>query len=98
MAEIESSPSGKPEQMPQVSVLLRILDQQLGARLGPEQFDADLTQMGVDSLMALEIAQQLEEAFEIVIDDREALSFRTVNDISSSLMRAIAQRRSESDM
>lgn len=68
-------------------VLLGILSEQLGKTIGPEQFDADLTELGVDSLMAIEISHRLEEALNIVIDDREVLGFRSVNAICATLQR-----------
>lgn len=68
-------------------VLLEILSERLGSRLVPEQFDADLTELGVDSLMAIEISHRLEEELSIVIDDREVLGFRSVNAICATLQR-----------
>lgn len=78
------SPTGREDFLP---ILLAILQEQLGETIGPERFDADLTTLGVDSLMALEIAHRLEEALSIVIDDREALAFRSVNAIRATLQR-----------
>jgi acyl carrier protein len=74
-----------------LAVLLGVLKEQLGESIGPERYDADLTEVGVDSLMALEIAHRLEDELKIVIDDRDALGFRTVNAIYSSLRRTVAQ-------
>ncbi len=68
-------------------VLLRILQHHLGDVPRPDQYDADLTELGVDSLMAIEIAHRLEEELGIVINDREALGFRSVNAIYSTLRR-----------
>jgi acyl carrier protein len=73
-----------------LSVLLGILKDHLGEVLGPEQYDADLTELGVDSLMAIEVAHHLEEELGIVIDDRDALGFRTVNAICATLQRCPA--------
>lgn len=77
-----------------LAVLLSVLTEQTGESIGPERFDADLTEVGVDSLMALEIAHRLEDELNIVIDDRDALGFRTVNAIFASLRRAVAQSSS----
>lgn len=71
-------------------VLLGILNEQLGKPIGPEQFDTDLTELGVDSLMAIEISHRLEEELNIVIDDREVLGFRSVNAICSTLQGSSA--------
>jgi acyl carrier protein len=68
-------------------ILLGILQHHLEEIPGPEQYDADLTALGVDSLMAIDIAHHLEEELGIVIDDREALGFRSVNAICASLRR-----------
>ena len=71
-------------------MVLKILCEQLGDVLGPEQYDADLTALGVDSLMAIEIVHRLEEELSIVIDDRVAFGFRSVNAICATLQRCSA--------
>jgi acyl carrier protein len=73
-----------------LTVLLEILKEQLGETISPERFGADLTELGVDSLMALDISHRLEDELGIVIDDRDALGFRTVNAICETLQRATA--------
>ena len=70
-----------------LKVLIRILEEQTGERLGPDKYDVDLTALGVDSLAAIEVAHQLEEALNLTIDDREVLGFRTVNAICATLER-----------
>jgi acyl carrier protein len=69
-------------------IVVGIIQQQACLTLTRELYDADLTGLGIDSLMALDIANELEDALDAVIDDREVLRFRCVNDILDYLARA----------
>jgi acyl carrier protein len=69
-------------------IVVGIIEQQACLTLTRELYDADLTGLGIDSLMAIDIANELEAALDRVIDDREVLRFRCVNDILDYLGRA----------
>lgn len=70
-------------------VLLQILQEQLGRALTPDLFGADLSELGVDSLMAIEIAHRLEDALGVTIDDRDVLGFRNIDSICATLQRSV---------
>ncbi len=69
-------------------IVVGIIEQQACLTLTRELYDADLTGLGIDSLMAIDIANELESALHAVIDDREVLRFRCVNDILDYLARS----------
>ena len=69
-------------------IVVGIIEQQACLTLTRELYDADLTGLGIDSLTAIDIANELECALHATIDDREVLRFRCVNDILDYLARA----------
>lgn len=46
-----------------------------------KDYDSDLTELGVDSIFALELANEMEELLDIVIDDRDIEKLRSINSI-----------------
>ena len=62
-----------------------IIEEAACVQLTRELYDTDLTQLGIDSLMALDIANEIESALDTVIDDRDVLRFRNVTDILDHL-------------
>jgi acyl carrier protein len=57
--------------------------------------ETELSSFGVDSLTMLEIVLDLQEAFDITIEDSELKQLRTIQDVNDLLM-AKARQRSES--
>jgi acyl carrier protein len=57
--------------------------------------ETELSSFGVDSLTMLEIVLDLQEAFDITIEDSELKQLRTIQDVNDLLM-AKAQKRCES--
>jgi len=76
-------------------LLLRILAEQADLELTPERYDADLIALGLDSIVAIDIANELEAALGLVIDDREIYRFRTVNSILAYFERLAAGGQSK---
>ncbi|MCK5073905.1 MAG: acyl carrier protein [Bacteriovoracaceae bacterium] len=44
-----------------------------------KDFDTDIVELGIDSIFAIEIANDIEEFLDIVIDDRDIGKFRSIN-------------------
>lgn len=61
-----------------VAELLASIRRHAGVEVREEDFGTDLVELGVSSLVALEIAIDLEEALEIIIDERDLPQFRSV--------------------
>jgi acyl carrier protein len=65
------------------TVLLNSIKKHSKIDVPEKDFDTDLTNMGIDSLTAVHIANDMEDALDIVIDDKDIVKFRTVNLILS---------------
>ncbi len=61
--------------------LLTIIEKQSNVVIKPEEFTTPLPELGIDSLHAVMIANDLEEIFDVIIDDREIKKFINVNSI-----------------
>jgi acyl carrier protein len=70
------------QSLPPLEIVLASIRARAGIELTQDQFDDDLVGLGVDSLAAIDVANDMEEALGIVIDDREIVRFRTVNMIA----------------
>lgn len=61
--------------------LLASIKENAQIEIKKEDFNKPLVSMGIDSLYAVEIANDLEEALDVVIDDRDIAKFTSVNAI-----------------
>lgn len=64
-----------------LAALLSSINKHGGVRIDAKDYDADLTDLGIDSTVAIEIANELEDILGILIDDKDLVHFRTVNQI-----------------
>jgi acyl carrier protein len=71
-------------------IVIGVIEERACVKVTPDMYDTDLTVLGVDSLTAIDIAHELESALDAVIDDREMLRLRNVNDILDYVARASA--------
>jgi acyl carrier protein len=74
-----------------IRILLVSIRERTGMEISEDQFDEDLITLGVDSIRAIEIANDMEDALGILIDDREIVGFRTVNVIGDYFERVVAK-------
>ena len=72
-------------------IVVQVIEKTACLKLGPELYGADFSGLGIDSLAAIDIAQGLEDQLDRVIDDRDVLRFRSVNDILDYLTRQAAE-------
>jgi acyl carrier protein len=63
------------------SIVIGIIEDRACVKVTPDSYDTDLTDLGIDSLAAIDIAHGVESALDAVIDDGEVLRLRTVNEI-----------------
>ncbi len=61
--------------------LLKVIEDSADVKIKKEDYDTPLVELGLDSIYAVEIANEMEDLCDIVIDDREIAGFRSINDI-----------------
>jgi acyl carrier protein len=71
-------------------IVIGIIEDRACVKVTRDLYDTDLTDLGVDSLTAIDIAHEVESALDAVIDDREVLRLRNVNEILDYVARAPA--------
>jgi len=68
--------------------IIKIITEQVGERV---HANSNIIDAGADSLDAVEIIMEVEEAFEIEISDEDADKFKTVGDIVNYITRRIGE-------
>jgi len=72
--------------------VIEIISEQLNVKLDEIKDSSELVgDLGADSLDAVEIVMEVEEAFEIEISDEDADKFKTVGDIVNYITRRIGE-------
>ena len=72
--------------------VINLISEQLNVKLDEIKDSSELVgDLGADSLDAVEIVMEVEEAFEITISDEEADKFKTVGDIVNYITRRIGE-------
>ena len=72
--------------------VIEIISEQLNVKLDEIKDSSELVgDLGADSLDAVEIVMEVEEAFEIEISDEDADKFKTVGDIVNYITRRIEE-------
>jgi len=70
----------------------KVISEQLNVQLDEIKDSSNLVRdLGADSLDAVKIVMEVEEAFEITISDEEADKFKTVGDIVNYITRRIGE-------
>lgn len=59
--------------------LLEIIFKHTQVEIKPQDFDTPLVDLGLDSVYAVEIANEMEDLLGITIDDRDIATLKTVN-------------------
>jgi acyl carrier protein len=62
-----------------LEILLKSIKDNTNIEIKQNQYDENLTDLGIDSIFAIEIANDMEDALDIVIDDRDIVKFETIN-------------------
>ena len=72
--------------------VINLISEQLNVKLDEIKDSSELVgDLGADSLDAVEIVMEVEEAFEIEISDEDADKFKTVGDIVNYITRRIEE-------
>jgi len=72
--------------------VINLISEQLNVKLDEIKDSSELVgDLGADSLDAVEIVMEVEEAFEIEISDEDADKFKTVGDIVNYITRRIGE-------
>ncbi len=61
--------------------LLKTLEESAELKLTEKDFSTPLADLGLDSIYAVEIANEMEDLCDVVIDDRDIAGFKSINDI-----------------
>ena len=64
-----------------IKQLLGAVNTHTGITIEKDEFDTNLIDLGIDSVFAIEIANDLESILNIIIDDRDIIHFTTINKI-----------------
>lgn len=71
--------------------LLQSISQHANVMVQPAQYDEKLNNLGVDSIYAIDVANDMEDMLDIIIDDRDILQFDSVNNIMNYFLDKKAQ-------
>ena len=61
--------------------LLESIKKHANVELKNSQYDQNLTELGIDSIKSLDIANDMEDLLDIIIDDKDIIHFRSMNKI-----------------
>lgn len=61
--------------------LLKVIEESAELKIEEKDYGTPLVELGLDSIYAVEIANEMEDLCDVVIDDRDIAGFRSINDI-----------------
>ncbi len=69
--------------------ILDVIKKHTGVIINKDQYDCNLIDLGIDSVNAVEMANEMEDILDDIIDDRDIVKFVTVNRIVDYLQEKI---------
>ncbi|MCK5884314.1 MAG: acyl carrier protein [Bacteriovoracaceae bacterium] len=61
--------------------LLKVIEESAELKMEEKDYGTPLVELGLDSIYAVEIANEMEDMCDVVIEDRDIAAFRSINDI-----------------